>query len=122
MLNDQELAEMGSVLVSTMPDTCTIESPARIPESPDTGGWQDTWVVRAANVPVRVSPAPSDKGYDKFVGGSDLSIGEWTITLPTAQEIEPKDRINFGGRIFEVRVVGARSYEISRRVYCSEIR
>ena len=120
MLSQAELADMRAVLDETFPDLCDIQRPNRV-TNPD-GTYTDAWTTVGHNTPVRVSPAVADRGYDLVLGGTPKSVSEWTLTFPSETDVRAEDKVTVGSRTFLVRVVNERSWEISRRVFCSEVK
>lgn len=119
MLTTTELEAMRNVLLETFPDTCTVRRNTRA--SDGGGGWQDVWADVYTDLPCRVSPAIASRGLDSTIGGTPVARAEWMITTPVDVEIHADDQIIFGTRLFEVRVVGDRSWEISLRIFAVEV-
>lgn len=119
MLTPTDAATMTSTLAASLPDVATIMRAKLTADA--MGGARQTWVVLASNVPCRLSPSMSRVGDEAISGGAVVSSADWTITLPKGQDVTPSDRIRVGSRTFEVTVARARSWELARRVQCSEV-
>lgn len=121
MLTDTELDDMRNVLNESLPDRCHVKRPANT--SDGYGGWAQGWSNISTNVPCRISPAVSDRGFDVLIGGAPHATSEWNITLPADVPILPSDRIVLvdGSRQWECRQIIARSWEISLRIFAVEV-
>lgn len=117
LLEAAELTAMRDVLDQSLPDTAIV---VRSTLTPDAYGGQTQTLTTVATVPCRVSPTGA-RGSDSTIGGVVASLSAWTITLPSETDVNVSDRITVGARSFEVTEVAARSWEISRRVYCDEV-
>lgn len=118
--------EVGRQVDNTgLPDLCTIER--NVLTSDGGGGFDDSWVPLAINVPCRQSPT-TDGGEQvvaRFRGASagDRAVDETTslIILPPDQDITESDRIVKDGTTYDVTMV--RSYggwEVGRPVQVKE--
>jgi hypothetical protein len=58
---------------------------------------------------------------EREIAGQIRAPYDFIVTLPYGQDVKPKDRIVIGTRTFEVQGIAARSWEISRRVHCTEL-
>lgn len=119
MLSTQDLTAMRATLDASFPDLATIQRYTSIPDG--MGGQDESWGTLTANVACRLSPSGQTRGGERPVGAAMAAIADWTITLPRNQDVTAKDRMVISGRTFEVKQVVARSWEISRRCYCSEV-
>lgn len=119
MLSASELAGMQDSLEDSLPDLATIQRATR--SSDGMGGSSESWATLASNVPVRVSPAGLLRGDERVIGGAVAALMEWIVTLPANQDIREVDRIVIGSRTLEAKQVNRRSWELGRRVYCTEV-
>lgn len=108
---------MRADLNQSLPDAGTIQRVTQV--SDDMGGHTDTWAA-AGTVACRVSPYPLRPG-EEVVGGRVLGLDTWVVTLPAETTVSERDRIATGGRSFEiVSVMAPRSWELARRLLCTE--
>lgn len=115
LLSNGQIASMRTTLERTLPDTAVVSRPTNV--SDGAGGWTQTWAT-VATVACRVA-VPS--GGEVVIAGKLDAVGTWTITLPALTDVAAADRIAVGARTFEVSLVlRPRSWELSRRVLCTE--
>jgi len=116
LLSSAELADMRATLNRTLPDSATIRHDTTI--SDGAGGQTVTGTTTTGPFACRVA-VPS--GDERVVAGKLDAIGTWTITLPALTDVSATDRILIGSRTFEVSLpLRPRSWELSRRVLCTE--
>jgi head-tail adaptor len=118
MLTATDLDAMRSTLDESLPDTAQVGRQALV--SDDAGGFSESWSV-VATVACRVSPGgllPQERAVAERMG----VVSSWVVTLPALTDVRAADRLVVGTRTFEVVApLGPRSYEVSRRVVCSEV-
>lgn len=102
-----------------LPDQATIHAHTRT--SDGAGGSTDTWSP-GAPVPGRISPASATAGTGErgAVAGRIDDRTTHIITLPAGTPVTKADRIEIGGRLYDVTLVRTRSVEITRRVEVRE--
>lgn len=116
LLSAAELASMRSTLNRTLPDTATIQRD--VVGSDGSGGQTVTSITTTGAFACRVAVAA---GREEVIAGKLDAVGTWTITLPALTDIAAGDRIVIGSRTFEVSLpLRPRSWELSRRVLCTE--
>lgn len=117
MISDADLADMRATLAASLPDMGTIQRVQSV--SDDMGGHTDTWAA-AGTVACRVSPYPL-RPDEREVAGRVLGLDTWVVTMPAETVISERDRVATGGRSFEVvSVMAPRSWEVARRLLCTE--
>lgn len=118
MISTAALAAMRTALEASLPDSATIRRNTQTSDS--AGGKTDSW-ADLATVACRVSPsgrAPEERVIAERIG----SVGLWTVTLPALTGITARDRLLIGTRTLEVvALLAPRSWELCRRVVCSEV-
>lgn len=118
MISASVLTALRTTVEASLPDSCTIRRNTQT--SDGAGGMTDSW-ANLATVACRVSPsgrAPEERVIAERIG----SVGLWTVTLPALTEVTAKDRLLIGARQLEViAVLAPRSWELCRRVVCSEV-
>lgn len=119
MLSASDLSGMQATLEASLPALASIERVTRTPDG--MGGWTGAWAAIASNVPVRVAPAGLLRGDERIIGAGVAALTEWIVTLPEGQDIKEADRIRIDGRTLEAKQVNLRSWELARRVYCTEV-
>lgn len=119
MLAGTELTGMQNTLQASLPDTCSIRRASVLPDL--MGGQDETWTDIATGVACRVSPHIRSRAEEGIIGGAVRASADWTVTLPKGQDVTERDRIVSGGRTFEVKQVVRRSWELCRRVHCTEV-
>jgi len=116
MLSATELAAMRSTLNDSLPDTAQVRRKSLT--SDGAGGYTESWSTVAA-VACRVAPS-GQSPQERVIAERLTATAIWTVTLPAGTDVRPADRIVVGSRAFEVVGVLARSYELARRVVCTE--
>lgn len=121
MIAGAELDSMRATLNASLPDLATIQRPARTADGH--GGHSTTWNTLAASVPCRLGPRGNARGDESISGSAVGSRAFYLVTFSAGRDVTPKDRILIGSRTLEVIEVLDRndSWEISRRVSCSEV-
>ena len=116
LLTDTQIASMRTTLERTLPDTATIEHDTM--GSDGAGGQIVTGTATTGPFACRVA-VPS--GQEEVIAGKLDAVGTWTITLPALTDVAAADRIVIGSRTFQVALpLRPRSWELSRRVLCTE--
>lgn len=106
---------MRATLNRTLPDTATIEHDTQVADG--AGGFTVTTATSAA-VACRVAPS---NGREQTIAGRLDAVGTWTLTFPAGTAVLAPDRVKVGTRTFEVVLpLRPRSWELSRRVVCTE--
>jgi head-tail adaptor len=117
MLSAEELAAIRGDVLELQPDTCQVQ---RVTLTPDgAGGQTESWST-VATVACRVAPS-GQSPQERAIAERVASVSTWTLTLPAETDVRPADRLQVGTRTFEVVGVLARSFEIARRVVCTEV-
>jgi head-tail adaptor len=123
LLTDSEVAAMRSTLDQSMPSTASILR--RTSAVDNLGGQTWTWNAVATNVPVRLSPSPSNRtslGAERQTAERDTGKVRWVMTFTHDTDITLTDRVTIGARKFEVAGVDARmSWELDTRVNAIEV-
>lgn len=115
LLSDADIASMRATLERTLPDSAVIKRDTQVPDG--AGGYTVT-TATVATVACRVSMA---SGRELDVAGRLSAVGTWTVTLPALTDVKAADRIEIGSRVLEVTLpLRPRSWELSRRVFCTE--
>lgn len=83
------------------------------------GGFATTWAA-SGTVDCRIAPVGS--GAESVIAGKLTSVAPWVVTLPHDTTITTANRLVIGSRTLEVNAVMApQSWEVHRRVICSEV-
>lgn len=115
LLSAADIAGMRATLNRTLPDTATILSDTQVPDG--AGGYT---VTTATSAPVACRVAPSTVREATIAGRLD-AVGLWTLTFPAETVVLAPNRVAVGSRTFEVVApLRPRSWELSRRVVCTE--
>ena len=124
MIDSNQLAEMQATLAASLPDSAAIKRATKAPDG--IGGFKEVWQTMAT-VACMLAPSgrePEEREIAERLGAITL----FTITLPSGTDVKPTDRITLTQAVtgansdLEVQgVLAPRSYEISRRVACSEV-
>ena len=99
MLTAGELAAMQAAQVGTLVEQCSI---VRRTLASDGAGGQTETTSSTPSV-CRLAPSMEHLPTDRLIAGSPQDQVLWRITLPAAAAVEPADRIDVGGRSFEVK-------------------
>lgn len=119
-LTSGELAKMRATNEDALPETGTVQRPST---TRDAMGGSDETFVTVATVAMRIDPFARIAGTEEVREGNRItSIGPWIITMPRDTDVRVMDRIVVAGRTFAVQQVGDRSWELSLRVFCSEVK
>jgi head-tail adaptor len=117
VVSSAELAAMRADLTASLPDTAVIQRRTLTPDG--MGGQTEAWAT-VATVACRV--APTANMPEEFTNGGRLvSTSWWRVTFPAGTDVRAADRVLALGRTFEVVAGGARSRELSRRVFAAEV-
>lgn len=119
MVSARDLETMRAARNALLPDTGQIQRPTRAGDGQ--GGWSDTWATVAT---AACSVTPAAVATAGTVAADRLAEGTaWTVTLPALTDARAGDRVLTGGRTFTVVATDApRSYELSRRCRCLEVK
>ncbi len=97
--------------------TAIVQTRADVSDSQ--GGFTTTWAASGTAL-CRVSPA--GQGREAVVAAKLTTISPWVVTLPVNTTVSAANRVVVGTRTFEVNAVMApMSWEVTRRVICSEV-
>lgn len=111
----------GSLDLS-LPDTCTINTLTRTPNSQ--GGFTASYTAGSAT-PCRIEPLRPKTGQERYAAGRVQSELRWMITLPVTATVSALDTITIttqANRVYQVTAVEKdRSYPISIRCICEHI-
>ena len=118
MISDAELEAMRATLDESLPDSCQIRRATLA--SDGAGNMVPTWAT-VATVACRKSPSGNTPA-ERAVAERVASENPWTVTLPAGTDVRPADRLLIGSDTLEVVAPIARSWEISRRVVCVEVK
>lgn len=117
MLSTADLAALRAEFNQSLPDTAQVQRVTR--QSDGAGGSTETWTT-IATVACRVSPM-GNLPVERAIADRLTGVQFWAVTLPAATDITAADRIVSGGRTFEVvGVLAPRTWELARRVVCTE--
>lgn len=121
LLSAADLAFMQGVVVTSLPDTCSIQRPTNTDDG--AGGHTTSWVTVQSGIACRIEAYSGRKGGDEDVVNARFeSVMWWRVHLPAATDVRITDRILSGSHTFEVKSVdGPRSWETQRDAYCVEI-
>lgn len=108
---------MRAVADKALPDSCTIRR--KTLASDGAGGSTET-PADVATVACRLMPRTAQP-QDKAIADKQANVSGWYITLPYATDVREKDIIVIGARSFEVEKAQAHSWEVSRRVFATEV-
>ncbi len=116
-LTTDELAAMQAEAVEMLPDTCTIRRGTRTPDG--AGGFTTAYNDVYGLVPCRRGPVGQS---ERIIAEKLTDVRVWTVTLPAATDIQTGDLIDIDGYAGTLKVAGwaDRSWEITRRVVCTE--
>ena len=122
MLTSSELSAMQTTLDASLPDTGVIQ---RLTTAPDgQGGVVETWAA-VGTAACRVSPQFGFVRYgsaERIEGQRLTEVDYWTVTFPDGTDVDTDDRIVTSGRTLEaVAVMAPRSWELCRRLVCTEV-
>jgi len=134
-LTAADLAGMRSTLTASLPDRASI---VHVTKVQDIAGGRTETTVTTAGVPCRFVESSQKKGGElvavevltaqsgwlftfPLVEGDDQSV-DWTAALAAVIALDVLDRILIGSRTFDVEAVFPRSWELDRRVFCTERR
>lgn len=118
-LRDSAVDRMRRVAERYLPERCDIQRPSVANDG--AGGRTELWVTVYSNVPCRLVASSTRVQTEVTIGGRLASSVPWTITMPAETGLLSSDRIRIGSRVFAVEIVVDRSYEIVRRVECTEV-
>ena len=117
MLSPDQLAIMRAVQAQALPDLCTIQQPTIAPDA--IGQPVRSWTNRATSVPCRLAIRSAS---ERLFAERPTPAGDWVLTLPWDQEIDPEDRVLIGDRIFEVVGTESDPWELAHRAGLVEVR
>ncbi len=106
---------MQTESLTAMPDTCTVLRNTPVSGS---GGSHASWAP-VATTKCRLSPigSPSESPLNAEIAAQFI----WKLVTPYGTDIRPRDRVQFGTRIFEVIGGGTKSWEIAQGFIVVEI-
>ena len=97
MLTDTELQRLRDDVLAALPDSCTIQ---RLSVSSDEGGFPtETW-ADVVTVACRVDPFANRTRGGGSVAERDAQTDVFRLTLPWDADIQPHDRVVYGGQTF----------------------
>lgn len=121
MLTEAELARMRTTLNDSLPGTCVIWR-ATAGTADGAGGYSGGSVTASGTVICRVQPITPHPAQT-MEAGQLIVTNAWVVTVPALSDVTSRDRIASGGQTFEVLgVLGTRTYELSRRAICREVK
>ncbi len=114
-----ELAELRSTLeAELLAGTAVIQRKTNTRDS--SGGWSEAWAA-VGTVACRVSPMDLP-ATERLIADRLTLTAPWSITVPALTDVTVQDRLVVDSHTYEVtRVLGPRTEELLRRVYCSEV-
>lgn len=118
MLSTPELAAMRAQQALAMPDTVTIQRPARVDDG--AGGQTETWST-VATVGGRLS-VETRQVREGQAGGKQTALAYYRVTLPAGTDVLARDRLVIGARTFEVQPpLAGGAWETARVCPCTEV-
>ena len=112
-----DLAYVRLQAEEALPDICDIEQ--RTLTTDTVGGFTETWAIAWQDIPCRFADRT---GRERALASREVVEGEWVLTLPHDQEIEPSMRVRRGGDIYEVTWVNeGRSYMTAKRALLKRV-
>ena len=117
MLSATEIDAMRSTLDDSLPDTAQVQR--RTLTSDGAGGFTESWST-VATVACRVASS-GQSPQERVIAERLATASVRTVTLPALTDVRPTDRVVVGGRTFEVVDTPAPSYELARRVICTDV-
>jgi len=123
MLTDEEIDSMRETTFASLPDTCRIVS--SVLATTAGGGTRPTVTIGPA-LACSVVPAMSSAINEAAVMERLGNLEAWMVSIPAETAIAEKERLDVlvGGvtRRLEVQAVyGPESFELERRVVCTEV-
>ena len=100
MLPANELAQLRSDILATLPDTCDILSVTRTSDS--NGGWTEAWGTASEAVACRMD---HKVGREMLSGGAVQTYQGNMLTLPYDATVSTANRILYGGNYYNVLAV-----------------
>lgn len=120
MLTAGALELMRGRIEDTFDQTCVVVREAGTAVSDGMGGF-NAGTTAAGTYTCRIAPTIR-LPIEALTADQVQSIGTHIVTLPALTDVRPSDRIVSGTRTFSVTGgTGDRSYELSKRVLCTEI-
>ena len=112
-----ELADLQSEQLASMPDTCTITRSLQV--SDNAGGMTSASTV-IATVACRYGPE-SRRAVVVVVAGRIVAVAHWTFTFPLGTDVRNGDLLTVGTRTWEIAgVLSPDSYQLATRVRAQE--
>ncbi len=117
MLTTSEISAMRAAVAESLTVSAQIQRKTLATDS--AGGYTESWSVQAT-VNCRIAPAGTSPS-ERVIAERVSAVAPWMITLPASTDVRPDDRIVAGGRVYQVVSVLAGTFEVARRVLCSEV-
>jgi head-tail adaptor len=112
MLDASMLAAMRDAIEELLPDTCTILSVTRTPDSK--GGWTEAWGTASSSVACRLD---MKSGVEQLQGGGVEPYKSYALSLPYDTTITTEYRVVHSGTTYNVKTVNTnQSWIAVRRV------
>lgn len=111
MIPSSELALLRADLTGVLADSCAVVRVTRT--QTDSGGWTETTTTLPSQ-PCRIGPLG---GRERIAGGKIAEEADLVMTLPFDADIRWDDRVEHGGKTYEVVSIDDRTDRLVRRVY-----
>lgn len=119
MLTTEEITAMRATVGETLVDQATITRPVRV--SDGLGGMTTSWAT-ITTVACHLAPERTQGEIENEDHARVTSAQKWMVTMPAGTDARMADRLTINARTFEVGSVDApRTWELHRRVHCTEV-